>query len=91
MLIWMASSRHYDQDSFEQACRDRGSTHQFVFAPEPLNRRTARLTQGCEAVCAFVNDELDAPTLEQLAEAGIRAICLRCAGSNNVDLEAVLC
>jgi len=88
MQIWMASSRHYDQESFEQVCRDRASTHQFVFAPEPLNRRTARLSHGCEAVCAFVNDELDAPTLEQLAEAGIRAICLRCAGSNNVDLDA---
>ena len=88
MRIWMASSRHYDQDSFEPACRDRGSTHQFVFAPEPLNRRTARLTQGCEAVCAFVNDELDASTLQQLADQGIRAICLRCAGSNNVDLQA---
>jgi D-lactate dehydrogenase len=68
MQISMAGSRHYDQESFEQACRDRASTHQFVFAPEPLNRRTARLSHGCEAVCAFVNDELDAPTLEQLAE-----------------------
>ena len=88
MQIWMASSRHYDQDSFEKACRERASTHHFIFAPEPLNQRTARLSLGCEAVCAFVNDELDAPTLKQLAGLGIRAICLRCAGSNNVDLEA---
>ena len=73
MLIWIASSHHDDQDSFEQVCRGRASTHQFVFAPEPLNRRTTRLTQGSEAVCAFVNDELDASTLQQLADLGTRA------------------
>ena len=39
-------------------------------------------------VCAFVNDQLDAPVLEALHGYGVRAILLRCAGFNNIDLEA---
>jgi D-lactate dehydrogenase len=39
-------------------------------------------------VCAFVNDELGLPVLEALAAGGTRLVALRCAGFNNVDLEA---
>ena len=40
------------------------------------------------AVCVFVNDELDASVLKQLADQGTKLIALRCAGFNNVDLAA---
>ena len=43
---------------------------------------------GAQAVCVFVNDRLDAPCLEQLHQAGVRLVALRCAGFNNVDLAA---
>ena len=46
------------------------------------------LTRGCEAVCVFVNDKVDAPVIKGLAEQGVKLIALRCAGFNNVDLEA---
>jgi D-lactate dehydrogenase len=46
------------------------------------------LAQGCSAVCVFVNDRLDAPVLEALHALGVRAVLLRCAGFNNVDLQA---
>jgi D-lactate dehydrogenase len=39
-------------------------------------------------VCIFVNDQLDAHTIEKLAQAGTRLIALRCAGFNNVDVAA---
>jgi D-lactate dehydrogenase len=39
-------------------------------------------------VCAFVNDEISAGTLEKLADEGIELIALRCSGFNNVDLKA---
>jgi D-lactate dehydrogenase len=39
-------------------------------------------------VCIFVNDQLDAATLETLAQGGTRLVALRCAGFNNVDLKA---
>ncbi|NBW87265.1 MAG: 2-hydroxyacid dehydrogenase, partial [Planctomycetia bacterium] len=53
-----------------------------------LNRETARLAEGARAVNCFVNDTLDADTLEQLARLGVGLITLRCAGFNQVDLAA---
>jgi len=53
-----------------------------------LNRDTASTAQGALAVCAFVNDRLDRPCLEQLAALGVKLIALRCAGHNNVDVPA---
>jgi len=53
-----------------------------------LNVDTARLANGCEAVCVFVNDVVDKETLDILAEIDIKLIALRCAGYNNVDLKA---
>jgi len=46
------------------------------------------LTQGFDAVCVFVNDDVDAEVIEQMAQHGIGMIALRCAGFNNVNLEA---
>lgn len=34
----------------------------------------------------FVNDRLDAPVLNALQALGVRAVLLRCAGFNNVDI-----
>ncbi|KAL4869829.1 hypothetical protein BDV12DRAFT_167299 [Aspergillus spectabilis] len=53
----------------------------------PLNADTAPLATDHTAICAFVNDSLDAPILRTLHSLGIRAILLRCAGFNNVDLR----
>jgi D-lactate dehydrogenase len=53
-----------------------------------LNSQTAPLAQGCEAVCAFVNDKLDRSCLEVLRNHGIKMIALRSAGFNHVDLKA---
>ena len=60
----------------------------FRFVEARLGLETASLAAGCEAVCVFVNDRVDADTLERLAEAGVRMVALRCAGFNNVDLVA---
>ncbi len=60
----------------------------FHFLEARLGPSTASLAAGCEAVCVFVNDRVDADTLEQLAGAGVRMVALRCAGFNNVDLVA---
>ena len=44
--------------------------------------------QGAQAVCVFVNDQLDRPCLEALAAQGVKLVALRCTGFNNVDLAA---
>lgn len=51
-----------------------------------LSAETVPLAQGSDAVCVFVNDTLDARVLRDLHADGVRAILLRCAGANHVDL-----
>ena len=53
-----------------------------------LSFDTALLAVGFDAVCVFVNDHLDAATIDRLYDQGLRLAVLRCAGFNNVDLEA---
>lgn len=53
-----------------------------------LEAATAAAAEGAHTACIFVNDRADRAALEALAEAGVRHIALRCAGFNNVDLEA---
>jgi D-lactate dehydrogenase len=59
-----------------------------TFFEPRLALQTCKLAEGFPAVCAFVNDELDAAVLARLAEGGTRLIAMRCAGYNNVDLPA---
>ncbi|KAJ1331000.1 D-lactate dehydrogenase [Microdochium nivale] len=46
------------------------------------------LHKDTAAVCVFVNDTVNADVLQALFEHGVRAVFLRCAGFNNVDLKA---
>jgi len=80
-------SKPYDIECFTRANENFGYTIKFF--KERLNSDTAVLSRGYDALCAFVNDEIDKATVEILKESGIRMIALRCAGYNNVDLKAV--
>lgn len=71
----------YNESNFE-------NVHEFEFIEAKLNKQTARLAQGFESICVFVNDDCNAQVVEMLAQNGIKLIVLRCAGFNNVDLEA---
>jgi D-lactate dehydrogenase len=57
-----------------------------TYCKEKLNSSTAVMTKGFEGVICFVNDELGADCLKILADCGVKAIFLRCAGFNNVDI-----
>ncbi|WP_016604090.1 2-hydroxyacid dehydrogenase, partial [Yersinia pestis] len=48
----------------------------------------AKMAEGCQAVCLFVNDDGCREILTELATIGVKILALRCAGFNNVDLEA---
>lgn len=86
MKVTFFNSKVYDQQFFQSENSHYG--HQFNFLEVPLNEHTAVLGKGGEAVCVFVNDMVNAQVLQQLAEAGVKLIALRCAGFNNVDLQA---
>lgn len=81
------STKPYDKQFLQAACVQ-PDAHELVFFEPRLTRETVPLAAGFRAVCAFVNDVLDAVTLAQLAELGVRLIALRCAGFNHVDLHA---
>ncbi len=82
----MFSTKTYDQATFERANADH--RHVIDLLEDRLRPRTASLATGADAVCIFVNDVADAEVLEQLSAIGVRHVVLRCAGYNNVDLEA---
>ncbi|MDC7800584.1 2-hydroxyacid dehydrogenase [Stenotrophomonas maltophilia] len=88
MQIAVFSARPYDRRFLDEANqRDAaGDGFAFVYFDVALDVHTAALAQDCAAVCVFVNDRLDAPVLHALHAVGVRAVLLRCAGFNNVDL-----
>ena len=86
MRTILFSSQTYDRDSFTAAVQP--ESVQLHFQPARLSLDTAALAHGYEVVCPFINDDLSAPVLEQLADGGTQLIALRSAGFNHVDLPA---
>src|SRR3954464_15884702 len=84
MNVHFFSVKSYDRASFTVA--NGGHNHHLVFLDSRLDQTTVALAEGADAVCAFVNDDLGAAVLRELARHGIRHVALRCAGFNNVDL-----
>jgi D-lactate dehydrogenase len=86
MHIAVFSTKPYDITFLERA--NAAHQHELVFFDSRLGPNTIALAHGCDAVCVFVNDCVNADVLAALARDGIRLIALRCAGFNNVDLDA---
>ncbi len=86
----MFSAKPYDRRSFDATNGDgsNGSVLDIRYHESRLDRATAAYAVDADVVCAFVNDDLSADVLEVLAASGTRCIALRCAGFNNVDLDA---
>lgn len=84
-------TKEYDRIYFDELAKDIGEgayNVDITYFSSRLTSETAHLSQGFDAVCIFVNDEAPAEVVEALKENGVRLILLRCAGFNNVDLEA---
>jgi len=86
MKIAVFSTQGFDRLVLDEA--NEQFNHGLVYYRENLNRTTASLAAGCPAVCTFVDDILDGPTLSQLAALNTRLVVLRCTGYNNVDLTS---
>ena len=85
MKVAFFDAKPYDIPSFERYGALRGVA--FKFYETKLNEDTAPLADGCEAVCVFVNDTVNAAVIDRLYAGGVRLIALRSAGYNNVDIE----
>ncbi len=86
MKILFYGAQSYDKKSFESQRGHFPEIH-IDYLEAELNPMTATLAKGYDAICAFVNADLSALTLEVLFGSGIRLILLRCAGYNNVNLN----
>ena len=85
MKIAIFSAKRYDREFLSAA---NASRHELRFFESHLSEETAGLAAGFEAVCVFVNDQVNATVITTLDSLGVRLVALRCAGYNNVDLTA---
>ena len=79
-------TKPYDRPSFERFGGQQGV--RFRFLETKLNEDTCSLAEGCDAVCVFVNDDVNSNVIGKLYEKGVKVIALRSAGYNNVDVRA---
>lgn len=79
-------TKSYDRESF--SAERQADDMEFYFFKERLTANSVALARGMDAVCVFVNDECDARVIDALVDGGVKLIALRCAGFNNVDLQA---
>lgn len=86
MKILFYDAKKYDVDSFEKA-RENFSDIQVEYLEADINKKTAVLAKGYDAICAFVNADLSKEILQVLSEQGVSLLLMRCAGFNNIDLE----
>jgi D-lactate dehydrogenase len=88
MRVAVFNTKKYDREFLDAANGDGDDSVNLHYLDPRLDAQTAPLAAGCDAVCAFVNDRLDAPTLAELHRHGVRLAAMRCAGFNNVDIKA---
>lgn len=86
--MWVAfyDTKPYDRDFFGKALA--GTGLEMVFHDFRLCAANAASAEGASVACVFVNDNVDRECLGLLAGRGVRMVALRCAGFNNVDLDA---
>jgi len=86
MRVAIFSTKSYEKEYFNHYNSE--GKPELVYFETSLNEHTANLATGFIAICVFVNDKLNKPTLKILHDIGVKLIALRSAGYNHVDLEA---
>jgi D-lactate dehydrogenase len=79
-------TKPYDQEALEQASVDRHIEWRFL--EFRLTQDTAPTAKNAQAVCVFVNDQVNRPCLEQLARQGVELVAIRATGFNNIDVRS---
>ncbi|MDD6021703.1 MAG: 2-hydroxyacid dehydrogenase [Acutalibacteraceae bacterium] len=79
-------SREYDRPGFDKFSE--GKDIELKHYETKLNADTVILAKGYDGVIVFVNDTVDSFVIDKLCQYGVKLIALRCAGFNNVDLNA---
>lgn len=83
--ILVYDSKKYTEESFERVDHP---NIKFTYIESKLNKNTVSLAKGYDSICSFVNDTLSKDVINELVKQGKKAIFIRCAGYNNIDLKA---
>ncbi len=85
MKLAFFDTKPYDKASFDKYSEEHSV--RIKYFETKLNEDTVELARGCDAVCVFVNDTVNAQVIDALADMGVKTVALRCAGFNNVDMK----
>ncbi|MFI4912069.1 MAG: 2-hydroxyacid dehydrogenase [Sedimentisphaeraceae bacterium JB056] len=86
MKVIVFSTKKYDIQYLDQANEE--ASHEITYIESRLSEETVRLAEGFDIACIFVNDVANKAVIKGLKDCGVGVIALRCAGFNNVDLDA---
>lgn len=86
MKIAFYATKPYDRIWFEPLARKYGFSIRFIELP--CNEDTIFLAKGYDAICVFVNDRVNAKMIDELYNMKVKAILLRSAGFNHIDIKA---
>ncbi|MFA5623961.1 MAG: 2-hydroxyacid dehydrogenase [Bradymonadales bacterium] len=86
MKICVFDAKTYDKQYFDE--ENKNYRYKIKYHEAKLSADTAMLAKGYDIVCPFVNDDINAEVIETLHQLGVKAIAMRCAGYNNVDVRA---
>ncbi|MBR5681365.1 MAG: 2-hydroxyacid dehydrogenase, partial [Clostridia bacterium] len=78
-------TKPYDRETFD---RFNNGRYDIRYFETRLTEAALPLANSCDAVCAFVNAEINRAVVEGLTAQGIKVLAMRCAGYNNVDFKA---
>lgn len=87
MRILFYDAQKYDKESFDKRL-DQYPEIEIEYVEADLNKTTAGLAKGFDAICAFVSSDVSKQVIERLSKEQVKLILMRCAGFNNVDLQA---
>lgn len=78
-------TKPYDKVWFDEYNNGR---YEIVYFEGKLTRHTVGITAGFDAVCGFVNDDINADVIDALIKNKVKILAMRSAGYSNVDLKA---
>lgn len=87
MKILFYDTKPYDKESFSAMLKNYENI-KIDFLNTDISKQTVNLSKGYDAVCVFVASNVSKEIVEKLSKYGVKLILLRCAGFNNIDLEA---
>ena len=79
-------TKPYDRRFFDEA--NQKFDFELTYFESHLRPASAKLAEGFDVVCAFVNDDICKETIDALVAGNVRLLAMRCAGYNNVNLFA---